>query len=897
MKKVLLFVMAAMFACTMNAQVFFSDDFESGLDNWTLYDNDGDGYQWMIYSADGTAHGGTQSAMSASYYTDALTPDNWMVSPAITLPTDATGTSLSWYVAAQDADYADEQYAVYISTGNTVSDFTATTAVVDEIIGTAEWTLRTVDLSSYGGQTVYVAFRHYNCTDMFYLKIDDVDVSKPLTTPEIKLSALNIPAAVSVGENFNVSGTIKNLSSVALTSYSVTYNINGGADVATYSVSGINVAYGETHSFTHNLPASLTTAGTSTITVTVSNPNGVADNTADNALSATLTGCGSITQFPFTEHFDNGFGCWSTVDNDGDGNNWMMFTDLYSAMPNYIYNGTGNSALSISYDETSYESLTPDNWLISPAIQLPASGDFKASWYDINISGSYPDSYSVYVATANDIATLSASAELMNETPDATFTQKELSLNDYLGQTVYIAFRHWNSDDNFGLVLDEFTIAEIPSTPEIALSSVNIDPSTVSVGEQFNVGGVVTNNSSAPLNSFKVQYSVDGAASEAITINTPSVAYGETYEFTHTTPATANVVGNLTVTVTVSEPNGTADNTADNSLDASINVCGTITTLPYSEGFESGLGCWTAVSNNTENDETSSNPMGVATGSAVLTAGAHGGNNCFIFSSYSSADDYSQFLISPELNLSSEFQFSFYYTARSTTYPESCQVMYSTTTNDQSSFTAIGDAIEATVTTWQQATVTLPANTKYVAIKYTVTDAMWFLGIDDISLNIGGAEPEQFTVTVAANDNAMGTVAINGNGTTATVTAGSTVTVSATPTTGYHFVSWSDGGSQTHSVTVNSNMTITATFAQDGGSQGIDDVTANSVKLYPNPTTGNLFIEVEGLQKVEVIDAVGRVVMTENAGNSINMSSLANGIYTVRVHANGFTAVKKVVKK
>ena len=79
--------------------------------------------------------------------------------------------------------------------------------------------------------------------------------------------------------------------------------------------------------------------------------------------------------------------------------------------------------------------------------------------------------------------------------------------------------------------------------------------------------------------------------------------------------------------------------------------------------------------------------------------------------------------------------------------------------------------------------------------------------------------------------------------------------------------------------------------------QGIDDVTANDVKLYPNPTTGNLYIEVEGLQKVEVIDAVGRVVMSQNNGNVINMSNLANGIYTVRVMANGNTAVKKVVKK
>lgn len=84
--------------------------------------------------------------------------------------------------------------------------------------------------------------------------------------------------------------------------------------------------------------------------------------------------------------------------------------------------------------------------------------------------------------------------------------------------------------------------------------------------------------------------------------------------------------------------------------------------------------------------------------------------------------------------------------------------------------------------------------------------------------------------------------------------------------------------------------------AVGGGTQGINDVTASNVKMFPNPTTGNLYIEAEGLQKVEVIDAAGRVVMTETS-SSINMSNLANGVYSVRVMANGNSTIQKVVKK
>lgn len=84
--------------------------------------------------------------------------------------------------------------------------------------------------------------------------------------------------------------------------------------------------------------------------------------------------------------------------------------------------------------------------------------------------------------------------------------------------------------------------------------------------------------------------------------------------------------------------------------------------------------------------------------------------------------------------------------------------------------------------------------------------------------------------------------------------------------------------------------------AVGGGTQGINDVTASNVKMFPNPTTGNLYIKAEGLQKVEVIDAAGRVVMTETS-SSINMSNLANGVYSVRVMANGNSTIQKVVKK
>ena len=66
-----------------------------------------------------------------------------------------------------------------------------------------------------------------------------------------------------------------------------------------------------------------------------------------------------------------------------------------------------------------------------------------------------------------------------------------------------------------------------------------------------------------------------------------------------------------------------------------------------------------------------------------------------------------------------------------------------------------------------------------------------------------------YTVSVEPNNPAMGSVTGGG-----TFDDGSTTTISATPFTGYHFVSWSDGNAANpRTVTVESNITYTAVFA------------------------------------------------------------------------------------
>jgi Cleaved Adhesin Domain/Secretion system C-terminal sorting domain len=144
---------------------------------WQIIDNDGDSYNWYSYSIANTAHSGAKSLTSESWKAGigALTPDNWLISPAITLEDT---TYLYWWIATQDDEFPNENYGVYLSTtGDTISDFTI--LLFSEVLEADNefWQHRSLDLMEWAGETVYLAWRHHNCTDNYKVKIDDILVT------------------------------------------------------------------------------------------------------------------------------------------------------------------------------------------------------------------------------------------------------------------------------------------------------------------------------------------------------------------------------------------------------------------------------------------------------------------------------------------------------------------------------------------------------------------------------------------------------------------------------------------------------------------------------------------------------------------------------------------------
>ncbi len=162
--------------------------FEDGTlpEYWQNIDYSGDGYRWNIIHQEAgySPKEGDYVAMSESWDGEPLQPDNWL----ITRQVDVAGTDfeLSFWVKTQDPDWPHEHYSVLISTGESIVP-----GVFEEIHSetlTAEnvdWQQRTLDLAGYHGELIYIAFRHWDCTDWYQILIDEIEVTGTVGISEV----------------------------------------------------------------------------------------------------------------------------------------------------------------------------------------------------------------------------------------------------------------------------------------------------------------------------------------------------------------------------------------------------------------------------------------------------------------------------------------------------------------------------------------------------------------------------------------------------------------------------------------------------------------------------------------------------------------------------------------
>ncbi|MBQ4548608.1 MAG: choice-of-anchor J domain-containing protein [Bacteroidales bacterium] len=129
---------------------------------------------------------------------------------------------------------------------------------------------------------------------------------------------------------------------------------------------------------------------------------------------------------------------WYSIDADGDGYNWWMIE---------------GELCSFSYDEGSGNPLKPDNYLVFPKIMIEDGMcfDFSVRAGDVE----YPEFCGV--AVSDDGTTF----EMINDgwiIDNSEWEKKSVCLDDYVGQELFVAIRHYNVTDAYCLLVDNVSL-------------------------------------------------------------------------------------------------------------------------------------------------------------------------------------------------------------------------------------------------------------------------------------------------------------------------------------------------------------------------------------------------------------------------------------------------------
>jgi hypothetical protein len=415
----------------------FENDYDEGrLLAWTTIDADGDSYNWTLSPiGGGYGHHNTNGAVfsySYSNYAGALSPDNYLVSPQITIT--ANNHYVSFYASALDEAYPADHFGLAVSTtGTAASDFT----MLQEWTMTAKqggWHEYSVDLNSYVGQDVYIAIRHFNSTNHFCLVVDDIFVGPQAKDPIVNCS------------------------------------ISLDGNVVANNVTGVKYLL-DTKCFTNNSSHSTTVTATyqSGATLTKStdwtfrsgdnfqgSPTGLHADSNGNSVNLSWTLPMMSTSFVVDELLydfaDTTMSDLTVIDANGDGLNF------YACQ--YGGYGSGPCLRSNSWQG---QQLNPDNYAVLPHLVASANTVLSFVAKDADQPGIAPDPEHFGVAVSTTGNTNPADFTTIAEwNSTGSYTEHSVDLSAYAGQQIYVAFRHFNTvGETYYLNIDNIKITNI----------------------------------------------------------------------------------------------------------------------------------------------------------------------------------------------------------------------------------------------------------------------------------------------------------------------------------------------------------------------------------------------------------------------------------------------------
>lgn len=194
---------------------------------------------------------------------------------------------------------------------------------------------------------------------------------------------------------------------------------------------------------------------------------------------------------------------WNTIDADGDSYNWM----LSPIGEGYGRNGSDGVVMSYSYSNYA-GALNPDNYLVSPQLAITANNHY-VTFYGSALDEQYPaDHFGLAVSATGTPGSFTMLQEWTMTAKQGGWHEYSVDLASYVGQEIYIAIRHFNSQDNFCLCIDDVFVGSQNKDP-LVNCSISLD------------GNVVANN----VTGISYLLNTDGFANNSAHTTTVTATY------------------------------------------------------------------------------------------------------------------------------------------------------------------------------------------------------------------------------------------------------------------------------------------------------------------------------------------------------------------------------------
>jgi hypothetical protein len=235
---------------------------------------------------------------------------------------------------------------------------------------------------------------------------------------------------------------------------------------------------------------------------------------------------------PGTYAFPSGW-ILANVDNRNPDANVSYINEAWERREDFANNTADSCAFSTSWTDPVG---VADDWMWTPAINIPAGTASTLSWNAVTYDPLYPDGYEVRVMVAPNVPTGSAGLignMVTNSTQiftiaaeNTTWTAHTVSLAAYAGQTIRIAFRN-NSNNMFVLLIDDITVTQPISDDIQLLSTSPVSQYTIMPEAEttpLTLAGTISNVGSSTATNVRLQATVLRDGVQVYQASSPGVA-------------------------------------------------------------------------------------------------------------------------------------------------------------------------------------------------------------------------------------------------------------------------------------------------------------------------------------------------------------------------------------